>query len=259
MSEQKEYVCVNCDGRFNADPAAEKIFCVHCGAFQAERVEPKLSFDEHMSKLLTDYVQLTDGEERRLFLERNLSQQTPEQTDMNRLRQMQDLWSMRYRKSPIKEMRWADNWLGELQTWLTFSRTSNPKSHQRKGVRSLEQFFNNKKLLKALEIARIPHSLPTDRSDPAYEPAYTLYYELLNLIYLYVGLCMKDKNYGSIILGIGRKKDSTIASKISDDFVEFQMNLLSQGPDGKEGHGILIKALLDGYRMYFDKSFTLEY
>lgn len=206
MSEHKEFVYINCGGRFNADPSSEKIFCVHCGAFQSERVKPELSFDERMSVLLTDYVRMTDGEERRLFLERNLRQQTAEQMDTKRLLLMQDLWSLRYRKSPLKEMRWADSWLGELQSWLTFSGKNNPKSHQRRGARGLEQFFNNKKLLKALEISNLPHSLPTDRSDPAYEPSYTLYYELLNMIYLYVGLCMKDKNYGSIILGIGRKK-----------------------------------------------------
>ena len=44
-----------------------------------------------------------------------------------------------------------------------------------------------------------------------------LYQELCNMTRLYLKLCKDDKSYSSILLGIGRMKDSSLVNKIAKD------------------------------------------
>lgn len=44
-----------------------------------------------------------------------------------------------------------------------------------------------------------------------------LYQELCNLTRVYLDLCQKDRNYGSILFGLGRVKEETLMSKIGRD------------------------------------------
>ena len=44
-----------------------------------------------------------------------------------------------------------------------------------------------------------------------------LYQEMRNLVLLYIDLCKNDKNYGAILLGIGRMKEGTLLTKIGKD------------------------------------------
>lgn len=44
-----------------------------------------------------------------------------------------------------------------------------------------------------------------------------LFREYVNLVAVYISLCQKDKNYKSIILGVGTMKDESLIHKIADD------------------------------------------
>lgn len=246
MKQEHTFICTACERSFQANPDAEQVFCVHCGTRQDIRRSVEESGAQRMRCWYSDYVRMTDAEQRRLHIENSLQTAEAEGLDVGQLQIVRNLWAVRFRKSPLKEMLWADTWLGNLQNWLNDSETN-----LKRGVKELDRFFADGKLLKAVGVS----SLQPVSADPA---MLALYCELTALIYLYTALCMQDKNYGAILLGIGRKKDAAIAAKISDEFIRMQLNLLQPSQALKPGYQILIQSLLNGYRMYFDKNLELE-
>ena len=44
-----------------------------------------------------------------------------------------------------------------------------------------------------------------------------LFKEYVNLVAIYISLCQKDKNYKSIVLGVGTMKDESLLYKIAED------------------------------------------
>ena len=44
-----------------------------------------------------------------------------------------------------------------------------------------------------------------------------LYQELYHMVLLYIRLCMTDRNYSSLLLGLGRMQDDTLIAKIATD------------------------------------------
>ena len=49
------------------------------------------------------------------------------------------------------------------------------------------------------------------------ELRHVLYLEYVNLVSLYIMLCQKDKNYKSLLLGIGTMKEENLMAKIARD------------------------------------------
>lgn len=257
MSKYSTITCSSCKKTFQADPNANRVFCVHCGTEQQDIVFDGVS--DPFILWLTDYVKITDGEDRRKALEE--AKQTCPETgiEANLLDSLQAIWQLRYHKSRLRDMLWADAWMGELQNWLVSAKDGNPASERRRAIRSLDQFFNDNKLLKALDIDFLPPGLSENKQAPEYRKQYLLYAELLNLIYLYTKLCMNDKNYGSVLFGFGRHSDKRISEKITQEYVDLQLNLLKEDSETKAGYKFLIKALMDGFKMYFDNNFVLDY
>ena len=72
---------------------------------------------------------------------------------------------------------------------------------------------------------RIQKDLAAIRADWKYDLAATygsigdeiLYQELYHMILVYIQLCMTDRNYSSLLLGMGRMQEGTLIVKISGD------------------------------------------
>ena len=76
--------------------------------------------------------------------------------------------------------------------------------------------------------------------------------EWASLIYLYVDLCMKDKQYRSVLFGFGSKSDEDVVKKISSELVDLESHLLKPLLLQKPEIQSLIDGMHEGFRLYFN-------
>lgn len=95
-----------------------------------------------------------------------------------------------------------------------------------------KRFFRKKQLR---EIEGIKSDLQFALAEPYGELGQkVLYQEFCNLSRVYINLCRTDRNYSSVILGIGKMKEGTLSSKIAKDLftvttdVPFQMGVADE-------------------------------
>ncbi len=93
-----------------------------------------------------------------------------------------------------------------LNVWLDF------KFMAENGNGFFSKSANSRKMKKELEL------LGVTEAESAGEPYKTLVgKELYHLAMLYISLCLEDKSYGAMILGLGRMSDGRLAEKIRTD------------------------------------------
>ncbi|MGI6077981.1 MAG: DUF6553 family protein [Fastidiosipilaceae bacterium] len=252
--------CEKCDKEFNVPFNAANAFCVHCGTKQSVTPEQFLTLmstgqdDQYeLSLSINKLIRITDPDERKLYI--SSSTQIPKE-----LRDLyESFWQIRYKPNKVKGIKWADLWLGFFQDILLMTKNQQTKGSLRKFDKTIRSFFLNKKMKSIIHMENYDTIVIGDYIDWK-ENIYVaaLYHELLNVVYLYTKLSMTDRNYGSILFGFGRKKDSTIAEKISSEFINMQINGLSLLKESFYGYNLIIKVLHDGYRTYFDKNFHIN-
>lgn len=114
--------------------------------------------------------------------------------------------------------------------------------------------FSKKKLPN--KIKEILTNLGKDIADDHGKLGQELWYkELCNVCKLYIDLCMKDKAYGSVILGIGRIKESKLISKICFDMVNITHTIPSE--IGTDEFDMLARASKQAFNEYFPKAGNL--
>ena len=55
-----------------------------------------------------------------------------------------------------------------------------------------------------------------------------LYQELFHMVMVYIHLCMTDRNYYSVVFGMGRMQDSTLTAKIAGDVFRVAVDIPQQ-------------------------------
>lgn len=148
----------------------------------------------------TEFVLTLGAVERRNFLS---AQQVLTGEDASKqlpsLSLYQKTWEIRY-KYLKKQDRYADTWIEFLQT-LIFTSAEPTWGNCRRG----------NKLLKKTEA-----SWSSEGIFPVLEA------ELTNLVYLYIHLCSRDHNYGTILFGFGKRKPEAIRKRIRDDLYKVE-------------------------------------
>lgn len=255
-----EITCEHCGKVFHTDPTAESAFCVFCGGRQSLSPRTILEMDKDESgqdaaiaRFRNHLVKCTDPEERlRLIKEASvLSAQEKEAYER--------LWALRYSPSRLKGLKYADKWLGIYQIILSISKDGRSKAVNKKAQKELKSLFGEVKKDDLFDTNDLPTANDFKSRDlwkrwPKLRP---LFDELVNITFLYTYLCMKDKTYGSIAFGIGRKKDETIASMISEELVKMELHALHPARDYEGMVELFIHSLHDGYRLYFDPKFLI--
>ncbi|HHX37163.1 MAG TPA: hypothetical protein GX717_04190 [Clostridiaceae bacterium] len=252
--------CEQCSELFDVPYDANHAFCVHCGAKQS--ITPKNYHDLKSDKrdniynasiCINKLIKITDPDERRNYIEKDDDIPDP-------LRGVyRDLWHLRFKPSKVKNYPWADSWLGFFQELLMLAKNPQSKRTMRRVDKIMRGFFQEKSFQAVVLLD------DTEQTVSATELLYkknlyltALYHEFLNVVYLYTKLSMNDKNYGSILFGFGRKKDASIAEKVSGEFIDLEVNLLDPFKNTYYGYDLIIKVLHDGYRAYFDTNFIID-
>lgn len=144
---------------------------------------------------LEGYNLSTEAEEKRGYLEQGLAE---ERSPENLLRQK--LWEKRYLDKGGRATG-ADQFMAQ---WMELSFQKD----------QLNSFFGRKRAEK--KIRKIYENLMFSEGTTE-ELRHVLYLEYMNLVSLYIMLCQKDKNYKSVILGIGNMKEENLMAKIARD------------------------------------------
>ncbi len=254
--ETKNYTCSSCGKKFDAALDAPRVFCVYCGSEQKlNKIEESRNQDQgDFFSWLKEYAKIEKPEERLSFLEKSKDKGEAAEFFLK-------IWQDRFKKGKTKQVPWADSWLGHLQILITYKNEKMNRSQRKRIAKTYKDWFLTENLEQQLagylpEIDEKIDELSGATLDSS-SPLYFLYVELLSLAYLYVSLCMSDKNYGSYLLGFGRRKESSIAARVSDDLIDLQLNVLKPLQGEFPLNRLLINALQDGYRMYFDENFAL--
>jgi hypothetical protein len=143
---------------------------------------------------LEGYNMSTTGEEKKPFLDAGLAE---DPSEANQLRKK--LWEARYTKK------------GQLTGYDAFMAQWMELGYQQK---QLEHVFGKGRARKKLK--KIAQNLMMEEGTTE-ELREVLFREYVNLIAVYIDLCQKDKNYKSVILGMGTMKDETLVHKIAND------------------------------------------
>lgn len=144
---------------------------------------------------LEGYNLSTEAEEKRSYLEQGLAE---ERSPENLLRQK--LWEKRYVDKGGR-ITGADQFMAQ---WMELGYQ---KEH-------LNSFFGRGRAEKKV---RKVHENLMFAEGVTEELRHVLYLEYVNLVSLYIMLCQRDKNYKSLILGIGTMKEENLIAKIARD------------------------------------------
>lgn len=144
---------------------------------------------------LEGYNLSTEAEEKRGYLEQGLSE---ERSPENLLRQK--LWEKRY-LDRSGQITGADQFMAQ---WMELS-------YQKE---QLNRFFGKRRAER--KVRKIGENLLFAEGTTE-ELGHVLYLEYVNLVSLYIMLCQRDKNYKSLILGIGTMKEENLVAKIARD------------------------------------------
>lgn len=143
---------------------------------------------------LEGYNMSVTGEEKKQFLDMGLD---GDQGEANQLRKR--LWEKRFTKN------------GKLTGHDTFMALWMELGYEQK---QFGHFFGHgrakRKMKKIAQELMIAEATTEELEE-------VLFREYVNLVAVYISLCQKDKNYKSIILGVGTMKDENLIHKIADD------------------------------------------
>lgn len=139
----------------------------------------------------------TDREEREELLEQGVKEDG--MTKENEFRQK--LWERRYVPEK-REKGEVDHFIRAFLSIDTLGRTK-------------QGFFNNKMIKKEIESLR--NSLAIDLAEEYGELGKQLHYEeMKQLARTYITICLDDKNFSTMILGVGKLSKDTLNEKIAD-------------------------------------------
>lgn len=146
------------------------------------------------SNWLEGYNMSTTGQEKKQFLDMGLAEDaSPE----NMLRKK--LWEIRYTQK------------GKVTGYDSFMALWMELGYEQK---QMGHFFGKgrakKKLAKLADGFMFAEGTSESLKD-------VLFKEYVNLVAVYISLCQKDKNYKSIILGVGSMKEESLVYKIAED------------------------------------------
>lgn len=250
--------CEVCSRSFEADADATTVFCVHCGARQtvtpaeSSKLQAQNGERAHEQMLWRNRLIKTTNPDKRLELIESAAHiLEPAVQSVYR-----NLWHVRFKPSKVKELRWADSWLGFLQLLLTLTRDNRLRRVQKKTSRELQSFFNQKALHPVLNGSALPGGSELRTQWP--DPVHILYEELTSVVYLYTDLCLQDKQYGSVLFGFGRKKDTQIEAMIAAELKQIQVAAIALQDPPLPGSALLTRAMEDGYRMRLDPVFAIR-
>lgn len=120
-----------------------------------------------------------------------------------------------------------------IRGWMSFYYLQN----------TLHSFFGKRRVKKELDAIRSDWQLELCR-EYGEAGAQVLYEEFCNMSLVYFDLCQRDKSYSSIILGIGRMKDSSLIAKIAKDVYTLAY-VLPQETGTTEDFALFAKAATD--------------
>ena len=185
------------------------------------------------------YYLEVDKKKRKKLLDEGLEQEgmTPE----NELRSK--LWEVRYGQR-AKETMEIDHY---IRGWLTMGYMK----------RSTKRVFGRGRVDK--EKAKVLSDWGADIVKEYGEIGEKIYYqELCNMTRLYLKLCQEDKTYSSVLLGLGRMKETSLVGKIAKDVYALAYDIPEQ-TGTTEDFRIFTKAATDTfYAVYPDSREVLE-
>lgn len=143
---------------------------------------------------LEGYNMSITGEEKKKFLDMGLAEEaSPE----NLLRQK--LWEVRYTQK------------GKLTGYDSFMALWMELGYEQK---QMGHFFGKGRAKKKMQKLADSFMFAEGTTEALQE---VLFKEYVNLVAVYINLCQKDKNYKSIILGVGTMKEESLLYKIAED------------------------------------------
>ena len=143
---------------------------------------------------LEGYNMSITGEEKKKFLDMGLAEEaSPE----NLLRKK--LWEVRYTQK------------GKLTGYDSFMALWMELGYEQKQMGHF--FFKGRTKKKMIKLAD-GFMFSEGTSEPLQD---VLFKEYVNLVAVYISLCQKDKNYKSIVLGVGTMKEESLLYKIAED------------------------------------------
>ncbi len=111
---------------------------------------------------------------------------------------------------------------------------------------------SERKLREALD----PTGIRAHPEDPRYRRL--LYNELYHLGMLYAALCCEDKNFNSVIFGIGQLSEEKVARKTAGEFLDVAVNIPRAYGAGEE-YADWTRALKEAYRdMFPDYAYLMD-
>ena len=147
------------------------------------------------------------------------------------------LWEARYARRP-KETTDVDHY---IRGWMTlyYMRTSSKGMFRKKSIqKDKAQIMDDWKVDIAKEYGEIGEQ--------------ALYQELCNMTRLYLELCKNDKSYSSILLGLGRMKESSLVQKIARDIYTLAY-VIPQQTESEEDFRLFTKAATDTFYDVYPK------
>lgn len=80
-----------------------------------------------------------------------------------------------------------------------------------------------------------------------------LYQEFFNMVLVYISLCMTDRNYSSLLLGMGRMQEETLIAKVAGDLFRTAWEVPDQLNRGQE-YDLVRRAARDAFCEQFPDS-----
>lgn len=177
---------------------------------------------------------VTDKEARRRALEARMDQ--GEELEDNRLRM--ELWERRYARRG-KDPQGVDYF---IRAWLSLKYIYNNR----------KSFFYGRRMAK--DMLQASRELCLDWADePGSRKEQLIYDEMYHLGKSYIELCLSDKSYSSLIMGMGQMKESSLHNKIGQEIRELAYELPKTAGLEKEFR-VLTQAVTDCYNEKFPNS-----
>ncbi len=179
---------------------------------------------------LEGYNLSTEAEEKRQYLEQGLAE---ERSPENLLRQK--LWEKRY-LDKSGHVTGADQFMAQ---WMELSYQKD----------QLNSFFGRGRVEKRVRKVYEDLMFAEGTTEAL---CHVLYLEYVNLVSLYIMLCQKDKNYKSLLLGIGTMKEENLIAKIARD-VYGSACVVPKMCGLEEEFSLLSRAAKDGFLLAFPR------
>lgn len=159
-------------------------------------------YDKMMENWPYEYYKERDAIERKKLLDAAMERGIDPEGD--KIRKM--LWEMRYIFSEKTGELIQDNY---LKAWMDF----------RFAVGKTNSFFQGKRIVKEAkdDLEAMGFEAVKEYGELGQK---VLYDELYHLVNLYIQLCSEDRNYGSIILGLGKMNKESYVAKVAKEVHE---------------------------------------